>query len=144
MTLVLYLISDLSGSCQKMPFLKGESDLENLRNHDRVTLKLKPTGVMKLIFEDKAKDIQYIGDLSPFGIMVQLNYAITLNTEVSLVHTLNNTNLEIIGTVKWVKVLDESLDKNAPRSKTVSLLGICFSPQNVKENLDFFNSLIGS
>ncbi|MBA3030348.1 MAG: hypothetical protein FP816_16270 [Desulfobacteraceae bacterium] len=118
--------------------------MENLRNHDRVTLKLKPAGVMKLIFEDKAKDIQYIGDISPFGIMVQLNYAITLNTEVSLVHTLNNTNLEIIGTVKWVKVLDESLDKNAPRSKTVSLLGICFSPQNVKENLDFFNSLIVS
>lgn len=115
--------------------------MKNQRKHDRISLKRKSPGVMKLILEDKVKDVLYIGDISPFGIMVQANYAVALETEVGLVHTVNNTNLEIAGTVKWFKILEETRNKNESRSRVVCELGISFSPHNLQENLDFFNSL---
>ena len=112
--------------------------MEEHRKNDRTTINLKPPGVLKLIIEDKVKDVQYVGDVSPFGIMVQLRYPVKNDTEVGLIYILDNTNLETLGTVRWSKVFKETGEEDA---STCCQLGISFSPGNVKENIDFFNSM---
>jgi hypothetical protein len=114
--------------------------LKEQRKSDRTTINLKPPGVLKLIIEDRVKDVQFIGDVSPFGIMVQLRYPVKNDTEVGLIYILDNANLETLGTVRWSRVFNETGEKDP---STCCQLGISFSPGNLKENLDFFNSLSG-
>ena len=111
--------------------------MKEQRKKDRIHIHQKPKGTLKLIIEDETRDVQLIGNISPFGIMVQVKKTVDVNTDVGLFYTIENMNFEILGTVKWVQTYGDEAD----RKSIYCQLGISFWPQNVKENLDFFSVL---
>jgi hypothetical protein len=115
--------------------------LKEKREKDRIRIQHKPIGVLKLILDNDSMDVQRIGNISPFGIMIQVKNDVDINTEVGLIYTIENINFEIEGTVKWAKAFREAGTSGKPVG--YSQLGIWFSPGNLKENMDFFNILTG-
>ena len=111
--------------------------MAELRKSHRVSVSIIPEGTLRLILADESIMVQRIGNISPFGIMVQVKRAIDENVEVGLFYTIENMNFEILGTVKWVDIVpDENTGKLA-----FCRLGISFNPRHVKENMDLFNIL---
>ena len=112
--------------------------MKELRKKERTIIQDKPVGNLKLIVEDESTDVQLIGNLSPFGIMIQVKKSVEVNTDVGLFYTIESMNFEILGTVKWTKT---HKDETADKKSSYYQLGISFWPQNTKENMDFFNIL---
>ena len=114
--------------------------MKEQREKERIIIKHKPQGDLKLIIEDESKTVQLIGNISPFGIMVQVKKPVDVHMDVGLIYTVKNINFEVLGTVKWARTYHQ---EGADAALSYSQLGISFWPQNMKENMDLFNILSG-
>lgn len=114
--------------------------MKEKREKERLTVEPQPKGKLMLSTKDKSLKVQLVRDVSPFGVMVQINETIGNGETVKLIYQHKDIQLDVNGTVKWRKIEDDHGNTNP--TKMICHAGISFDPEELELNLKFFNALI--
>lgn len=114
--------------------------MKDKRREQRVILEQHPQGNLKLYAGGSYSDVNAVRDISPFGVMVQVDNAIDQGLEIRLTYQHEDINLDLHGTAMWSKMMEADGENGG--EMRLCQVGIYFRPQDMESNLLFYNTLI--
>ncbi len=113
--------------------------MDDRRNAERVPCLQQLNGRFRLYADEQCYDVRAVGDISPFGVNVELETFLEIDEPVRLTFESENTSISVCGLVMWSVAAD--LDRKIDPSSRTKKAGIYFQPQDAEANLEFFNAL---
>ena len=93
---------------------------KELRQVERIALSAQPKGKLRLYTDGKSQAVQFVLNISPEGISVQLGNSVAVASEVEFQYKHQALDIRVNGTVVWSR---ESKDQ-APDGSTGSLYDV--------------------
>jgi len=111
------------------------------RRDERVTPPQQPRQKLYLCVDDQFYDVQLVWDVSPFGVGLQIDRALVKDTVIRLMYEYDSLDLQAQGTVIWSHALEDPADcHDMPQAHRI---GIALGPEDLEENLRFFQVMTG-
>jgi len=103
---------------------------------ERITPPQPPQGRLTLYVDGQGFAVKSVRDVSPFGVGVCIESDIGQDKDVRLSYQSEDHDSEVFGTIAWSSPVEVA---NAVDAVSLYRIGICFQPENVKDNLHFYN-----
>ena len=111
------------------------------RRAPREVVTPKPKGKLQLYTAYRYLDVARIRDISPFGVVLQLDVTIDDDALVRLRYTCNDMQIEVSGTAVWRKVV--RLPEPNPFAAYGCWVGIFLHPSDIDANFALYQAIMG-
>ncbi|MCF6323413.1 MAG: hypothetical protein L3J89_03670 [Gammaproteobacteria bacterium] len=113
--------------------------MKEMRRTQRAVPAEQPGGKLVLSVKEQDFDVKSVHDISPFGIGVCIERDVVKDEGVRLSYQTEAGDCQVYGVVVWSAPVKSG---DATPAMPLFHIGICLSPENVKNNLDFYRLMV--